>query len=91
MPYELCTIKGDASSELVKSKSSKTYFQTNLPEISGHIQSPDQVSVSFVGHVRATLISPFYWAYPAPMPGSSKQCWTCPAPGPNMSGQPIFS
>jgi hypothetical protein len=50
--YELRTIKGDASSELVKCKSSKTHFQSNLPEKSGHIQSLDWGLVNFAEHVR---------------------------------------
>jgi hypothetical protein len=79
VPYELRIIKGDASSELVKCKSLKTCFQSNLLEKIGHIRSPDWVPVSFAEHVQTTLISLVYWAYPAPMSG------------PNMSGQPIFS
>jgi hypothetical protein len=38
--YELHTIKGDTSSELVKYKSTKSYFQSNFLGKSGHIRPP---------------------------------------------------
>jgi hypothetical protein len=50
--YELRTIEGNALDELVKCKSSKTYFQSNLPEKSGHIRFPDRVPEKFSRYVR---------------------------------------
>jgi hypothetical protein len=54
---ELRTINRDASNELVKCKSSKSYFQSNLPEKFGHIRSLDRVPEVFAGHVWTSLIS----------------------------------
>jgi hypothetical protein len=71
----------------VKCKSSKSYFQSNLPEKFRHIRSPDRVPVRVVEHVWASLFLPVNQTYSTPAPGSSKDCQTCSAPRPDMSGQ----
>jgi hypothetical protein len=76
--YELRTIKGDTLGKLVKCKSSKNFFQTNLPEnldISGLLTVFQRRLPDMFGSL---LIPPVNRAYPGPLPGYSKVYRTCP-------------